>query len=127
MRLWPEQVDVVTAAGSRADQPGFGPAGSAHLLRPDGYVAAHGFVASPDSLLDNLHRLFGTTGHGSRRQLLYHLSDALCGRARARPLFTPGETRGWRLALRRHGQKVPGRQIPGTCVLPAQSPGLAAC
>ena len=37
------------------------PPGSVYLLRPDGYVAARGSAASPDSLLDYLRLLFGTS------------------------------------------------------------------
>ena len=61
MRPWQDQIDVVTEKNSRTDRPGLGPAENVYLLRPDGYVAVRGSVASPDSLLDYLHRLFGTT------------------------------------------------------------------
>jgi 2-polyprenyl-6-methoxyphenol hydroxylase-like FAD-dependent oxidoreductase len=61
MHLWQDQVDVVTEANRRTNRPGFGPAESVSLLRPDGYVAARGSVTSPDNLFDYLHRLFGTT------------------------------------------------------------------
>jgi 2-polyprenyl-6-methoxyphenol hydroxylase-like FAD-dependent oxidoreductase len=66
MHLWPDQVHVVVAANGRTYQPGHDPAGSLYLLRPDGYVAARGSVASPDNLLDYLHLLFGTTGARQR-------------------------------------------------------------
>ena len=62
MLLWQDQVDVVIEAKSRTARPGLGCPGSVWLLRPDGYVAARGSVASPDNLLDYLHRLFGSTG-----------------------------------------------------------------
>ncbi len=45
-----DQVVVVTAADGRADW---------YLLRPDGYVAARGSPASPDSLLAYLRLVFG--------------------------------------------------------------------
>ncbi|MGO9781501.1 MAG: FAD-dependent monooxygenase [Streptosporangiaceae bacterium] len=61
MGPWQDQIDVVTEQNSRTDRPGLGPAENVYLLRPDGYVAARGSVARPDSLLDYLHRLFGTT------------------------------------------------------------------
>ena len=61
MHLWQDQVDVVTEANRRTNRPGFGPAESVSLLRPDGYVAARGSVTSPDNPFDYLHRLFGTT------------------------------------------------------------------
>jgi FAD binding domain len=61
MRPWQDQIDVVTQANSRADRPGLGPAENVYLLRPDGYVAVRGSVTRPDSLIDYLHRLFGTT------------------------------------------------------------------
>jgi 2-polyprenyl-6-methoxyphenol hydroxylase-like FAD-dependent oxidoreductase len=53
---WRDEVVAVTAANG-IDQP----PGSVYLLRPDGYVAARGSAASSDSLLDYLHRLFGTS------------------------------------------------------------------
>ena len=62
MRPWQDQVDVVTTASGRTDQPGTGRVGSVYLLRPDGYVAGRGSVARPDNLLNYLRRLFGTTG-----------------------------------------------------------------
>ena len=40
--------------------------GNVYLLRPDGYVAARGSVASPDSLLDYLRQLFGDADRGDR-------------------------------------------------------------
>ena len=46
----PDEVVVVTAADGRADW---------YLLRPDGYVAARGSPASPDSLLAYLRLVFG--------------------------------------------------------------------
>jgi 2-polyprenyl-6-methoxyphenol hydroxylase-like FAD-dependent oxidoreductase len=61
MRPWQDQIDVVTKENSGTDRPGLGPAENIYLLRPDGYVAARGSVTRPDSLLDYLHRLFGTT------------------------------------------------------------------
>jgi hypothetical protein len=62
MRIWQDQIEVVTAADSPTDQPDLGPAQSVHLIRPDGYVAARGSVSSPGNLLDYLHRRSGTTG-----------------------------------------------------------------
>ena len=61
MRPWQDQVEVVIVASGPA-RPGFPSAGSIYLIRPDGYVAARGSAASPDTLLDYLHRLFGTPG-----------------------------------------------------------------
>ena len=61
MRPWQDQIDVVTQENSGTDRPGLGPAENVYLLRPDGYVAVRGSVTRPDSLLDYLHRLFGTT------------------------------------------------------------------
>ena len=61
MRPWQDQIDVVTQANSRTARPGAGSAENVYLLRPDGYVAVRGSVTRPDSLLDYLHRLFGTT------------------------------------------------------------------
>ncbi len=61
MHPWQDQIDVVTQQNSRTDWPGLGPAENVYLLRPDGYVAVRGSVTRPDSLLDYLHRLFGTT------------------------------------------------------------------
>jgi 2-polyprenyl-6-methoxyphenol hydroxylase-like FAD-dependent oxidoreductase len=49
---WRDQLDVVTKPD--------GPAGSAYLLRPDGYVAARGSLARIDSLADYLGGLFDT-------------------------------------------------------------------
>jgi 2-polyprenyl-6-methoxyphenol hydroxylase-like FAD-dependent oxidoreductase len=49
---WRDQVEVVTTPN--------GPAGSVHLLRPDGYVAARGSLARLDPVADYLARLFGT-------------------------------------------------------------------
>jgi 2-polyprenyl-6-methoxyphenol hydroxylase-like FAD-dependent oxidoreductase len=54
MGIWQDQVEVVEAID------GLDPAGSIYLLRPDGYVAARGSVASPGNLLDYLQLLFGT-------------------------------------------------------------------
>jgi 2-polyprenyl-6-methoxyphenol hydroxylase-like FAD-dependent oxidoreductase len=53
---WRNEVVAVTAANGM-DQP----RGSVYLLRPDGYVAARGSAASPNSLFDYMHRLFGTS------------------------------------------------------------------
>jgi 2-polyprenyl-6-methoxyphenol hydroxylase-like FAD-dependent oxidoreductase len=61
MRLWQNQIDVVTQANSRTARLGAGPAENVYLLRPDGYVALRGSVTSPDNLLHYLHRLFATT------------------------------------------------------------------
>ena len=66
MRPWQDQAEVVTVASGLA-RPDFPSAGSIYLIRPDGYVAARGSAANPDTLLDYLHRLFGTTGDGSAR------------------------------------------------------------
>jgi 2-polyprenyl-6-methoxyphenol hydroxylase-like FAD-dependent oxidoreductase len=62
MRPWEDQIEVVTASNRHADRFILGTADSACLLRPDGYVAARGSSATPDSMLDYLRRLFGTTG-----------------------------------------------------------------
>jgi 2-polyprenyl-6-methoxyphenol hydroxylase-like FAD-dependent oxidoreductase len=51
----PDQVVVVRAADGRADR-------SVYLLRPDGYVAARGSLARPDSLLGYLCQVFGPAG-----------------------------------------------------------------
>jgi 2-polyprenyl-6-methoxyphenol hydroxylase-like FAD-dependent oxidoreductase len=51
----PDQVVVVRAADGRADR-------SVYLLRPDGYVAARGSLASQDSLLGYLGQVFGPAG-----------------------------------------------------------------
>jgi 2-polyprenyl-6-methoxyphenol hydroxylase-like FAD-dependent oxidoreductase len=59
MRPRQDQVEVVTAANGQTDRPGFGPSRSVYLLRPDGYVAARGSVASPDNLIGYLRQLFG--------------------------------------------------------------------
>ena len=57
---WRDQFDVVRQENGRTARPGPGPAENVYLLRPDGYVAVRGSVTRPDSLLDYLHRLFGT-------------------------------------------------------------------
>jgi hypothetical protein len=51
----PDQVVVVRAVDGRADR-------SVYLLRPDGYVAARGSLARPDSLLGYLCQVFGPAG-----------------------------------------------------------------
>ena len=61
VRPWRDELDIVTEANSRTTRTGLGPAGTVHLLRPDGYVAVCGSVTRPDSLLDYLHRLFAST------------------------------------------------------------------
>lgn len=61
VRNWVDQMEVVTAPADRA------PAGRIYLLRPDGYLAARGSAANPDSLTGYLHVLFGvdpTAEHG---------------------------------------------------------------
>lgn len=56
-----------------------GPSGRLCLLRPDGYVAAGGSVARPDTVLDCLHRLFGTAGARQPAPASVPPRDALCG------------------------------------------------
>ena len=54
-RQRPDQIVVVRAADGHAGR-------SVYLLRPDGYVAARGSLASPDSLLGYLRLVFGPGG-----------------------------------------------------------------
>jgi 2-polyprenyl-6-methoxyphenol hydroxylase-like FAD-dependent oxidoreductase len=54
---WRNELVAVTAANGM-DQP----RGSVYLLRPDGYVAARGSAASPNSLFEYLRLVFGTRG-----------------------------------------------------------------
>jgi hypothetical protein len=54
-RLWPDQLVVVRAADGHAGK-------SVYLLRPDGYLAARGSLASPESLLGCLRLVFGSSG-----------------------------------------------------------------
>ena len=57
---WRDQIEVAEVAD------GLRPAGNIYLVRPDGYVAARGSVASPGRLLDYLRQLFGDADHGDR-------------------------------------------------------------
>jgi 2-polyprenyl-6-methoxyphenol hydroxylase-like FAD-dependent oxidoreductase len=50
--VWRDQIEVAVAAD------GLRRAGNVYLVRPDGYVAARGSVASPGRLLDYLRQLF---------------------------------------------------------------------
>jgi 2-polyprenyl-6-methoxyphenol hydroxylase-like FAD-dependent oxidoreductase len=58
---WSRPDDEMHAFFRRDGRPRPGSAENVYLLRPDGYVAVCGSVTRPDSLLDYLHRLFGTT------------------------------------------------------------------
>ena len=69
MRIWHDQIEVVTAPD------GFALEGSSYLLRPDGYVAARGSAANPGNLVSYLRLLFGTGGHASSRWLPDHRRD----------------------------------------------------
>jgi 2-polyprenyl-6-methoxyphenol hydroxylase-like FAD-dependent oxidoreductase len=61
---WQDHVEIVSAPNGHASRAGgrVYAAPGAYLLRPDGYLAARGPAASPQDLLDHLHRTFGTTG-----------------------------------------------------------------
>jgi hypothetical protein len=61
---WQDLLEIVSAPNGHASRAGgrVYAAPGAYLLRPDGYLAARGPAASPQDLLDNLHRTFGTTG-----------------------------------------------------------------
>jgi hypothetical protein len=54
MRIWQDQIEVVTAPD------GFALEGGSYLLRPDGYVAARGSAANPGNLVSYLRLLFGS-------------------------------------------------------------------
>jgi len=69
MRIWQDQIEVVTAPD------GFALEGGSYLLRPDGYVAARGSAANPGNLVSYLRLLFGTGGHASSRRLPDHRRD----------------------------------------------------
>jgi hypothetical protein len=60
LRRWLDRVIVVRSAG-RA------PAGRVYLLRPDGYVAAHGSTARPGALVAYLGLVFGAPSAGHSR------------------------------------------------------------
>jgi 4,5-epoxidase len=70
MRMWQDQIEVVTAPD------GFAPEGSSYLLRPDGYVAARGSAAHSGNLVSYLHQVFGASGQASSRRPPDHRRDA---------------------------------------------------
>jgi hypothetical protein len=53
MQTWRDQIEIVTTSAALLRT------GSICLLRPDGYLAARGSMASPDNLTGYLKRLSG--------------------------------------------------------------------
>src|SRR5579864_4966876 len=65
MRIWADQIEVVTASADLAGP--VVPAGSIHLLRPDGYLAARGTAANLTGYLNMLFGADPTHEHDLRR------------------------------------------------------------
>src|SRR5579864_8310227 len=135
MRIWADQIEVVTASAALVHP--VVPAGSIHLLRPDGYLAARGSAANLTGYLNMLFGADPTHEHDLRRLCFlrgflagFLTGSGAAGRRSAWPAGPPSP-RGPAWSPRRPGPGARRRvHGPGTPCRPESAPlppGHARC